>query len=68
MAARLVDGRLSRLLDVLDDFNREVLGIEVDFSILAEWVFRSLNQIIEWRGKRLAIRVDKGLKIRQFSR
>jgi putative transposase len=45
---------------VLDDFNREGLGIEVDFSGPAERVIRSLNQIIEWRGKPMAIRVDNG--------
>jgi putative transposase len=44
----------------LDDFNREGLGIEVDFSLPAERVIRSLNQIIEWRGKPFAIRVDNG--------
>lgn len=60
MADRLVDGRQFRLLNVLDDFNREGLGIEVDFSLPAERVVRSLNQIIEWRGKPLAIRVDNG--------
>ena len=60
MADRLGDGRQFRLLNVLDDFNREGLGIEVDFSLPAERVVRSLNQIIEWRGKPLAIRVDNG--------
>lgn len=58
MADRLEDGRQFRLLNVLDDFNREGLGIEVDFSLPAERVIRSLNQIIEWRGKPFAIRVD----------
>jgi len=43
MADRLVDGRQFRLLKVLDDFNREGLGIEVDFSLPAERVVRSLN-------------------------
>jgi len=43
---------------VLDDFNREGLGIEVDFSLPAEQVIRSLDRIIEWRGKPGAIRVD----------
>jgi putative transposase len=43
---------------VLDDFNREGLCIEVDFSLPTERVVRSLNQIIEWRGKPQAIRVD----------
>ncbi|WP_090525768.1 IS3 family transposase, partial [Paracoccus isoporae] len=60
MADRLADGRQFRLLNVLDDFNREGLGIEVDFSLPAERVVRSLNQIIEWRGRPLAIRVDNG--------
>lgn len=43
MANRLVDGRQFRLLNVLDDFNREGLGIEVDFSLPAERVVRSLT-------------------------
>jgi putative transposase len=60
MADRLEDGRAFRLLNVLDDFNREGLGIEVDFSLPAERVVRMLNQIIEWRGKPKAIRVDNG--------
>lgn len=60
MADRLDDGRQFRLLNVLDDFNREGLGIEVDFSLPAERVIRSLNQIIEWRGKPSTIRMDNG--------
>ncbi|MBP1853600.1 transposase InsO family protein [Rhizobium halophytocola] len=60
MADRLEDGRPFRLLNVLDDFNREGLSIEVDFSLPAERFIRSLNQIIEWRGKPMAIRVDTG--------
>lgn len=61
MADRLKDGRQFRLLNVLDDFNREGLGIEVDFLLPAERVIRSLNQIIEWCGKPFAIRVDNVL-------
>ena len=60
MADRLGDGRPFRLLNVLDDFNREGLGIEVDFSLPTERVIRSLNRIIEWRGKPDVIRVDNG--------
>ena len=60
MADQLGDGRSFRTLNVLDDFNREGLGIEVDLSLPAERVVRSLNQIIEWRGKPQAIRVDNG--------
>lgn len=60
MADRLGDGRQFRLLHVLDDFNREGLGIEIDFSLPAERVVRALNQIIEWRGVPGRIRVDNG--------
>lgn len=60
MADQLADGRSIRTLNVLDDFNREGLCIEVDFSLPAERVVRSLNQIIEWRGKPQTIRVDNG--------
>ena len=60
MADRLGDGRQFRLLNVLDDFNREGLGIEIDFSLPAERVVRALNQIIEWRGAPRKIRVDNG--------
>jgi putative transposase len=60
MADRLEDTRAFRLFNVLDDFNREGLGIEADFSLSAERVIRSLNQIIEWRGRPKAIRVDNG--------
>ena len=60
MGDRLGDGRAYWLLNVLDDFNREGLGIEVDFSQPAERVIRSLNWIIEWRGKPETIRVDNG--------
>ena len=60
MADRLEDMRAFRLLNVVDDFNREGLGIEVDFSLPAERVIRTLDRIIEWRGAPLAIRVDNG--------
>ncbi len=45
---------------MIDDFNREGLGIEVDFSLPSERVIRSLEQIIEWRGKHGIIRFDNG--------
>ena len=56
----LSDGRNYRLLNVIDDFNREGLAIEIDFSLPAERVVRTLDQIIEWRGKPKAIRCDNG--------
>src|SRR5690606_33363554 len=60
MHDQLADGRSFRLLNVIDDFNRERLGIEVDLSLPAERVIRSLEQIIKWRGKPKAIRCDNG--------
>lgn len=56
----LENGRNYRLLNVIDDFNREGLGIEVDFSLPAMRVIRTLDQIIQWRGKPKSIRCDNG--------
>lgn len=60
MHAYLSDGRSFRTFNVIDDFNREGLGIEVDISLPALRVIRSLDQIVEWRGKPKAIRCDNG--------
>jgi len=60
MHDQLADGRSIRVLNVIDDFNREALGIEVDFSLPAERVVRILGQIVDWRGKPASIRCDNG--------
>lgn len=60
MHDQLADGRSYRLLNVIDDFNREGLAMEIDLSLPAERVVRTLEQIIEWRGKPKAIRSDNG--------
>jgi len=60
MSDSLTDSRSFRTFNVLDDYNREGLGIEVDFSLPSTRVIRSLEQIIEWRGKPAAIRCDNG--------
>lgn len=60
MHDQLIDGRSVRLLNVNDDFNRESLAIEVDFSLPSQRVIRTLNRIIEWRGKPESIRCDNG--------
>ncbi|MDM5116594.1 IS3-like element ISAs22 family transposase, partial [Aeromonas salmonicida] len=60
MHDQLSDGRSVRLFNVIDDFNREALCIEVDFSLPASRVKRVLEQVIEWRGKPAAIRCDNG--------
>lgn len=46
------------LRNVKGDFNREALGIEVDFSLAAERVVRTLEQIVDWSGKPASIRCD----------
>lgn len=60
MADQLWNGKSFRTLNVLDDFNREGLAIEVDFSLPSARVVRALDQIIQWRGKPAMIRVDNG--------
>ena len=60
MSDSLSDGRLLRTFNVLDDYNREGLCIEVDVSLPSLRVIRSLEQVIEWRGKPHAIRLDNG--------
>ena len=56
----LSDGRSFRTFNVIDDYNRECLGIEVDLSLPTLRVIRALDRIIEWRGKPEAIRCDNG--------
>lgn len=60
MHDQLSDGRSYRLFKVIDDFNREARAIDIDCSLPATRVVRSLNQVIEWRGKPMAIRSDNG--------
>jgi putative transposase len=60
MSDTLMDGRNFRTFNVIDDYNREGLGIDVDLSLPSARVIRSLEQIIEWRGKPAAIRLDNG--------
>ncbi len=58
IADQLADGRSFRALNVLDEFNRQGLEIEVDFPRPSERFVRTLNRIIEWLGKPGAVRVD----------
>jgi putative transposase len=60
MRDQLHNGRSYRLLNVIDDFNREGLAIEVNFSLPSERVVCTLNHIREWRGKPKKIRCDNG--------
>ena len=60
MSDSLASGRAFRTFNVLDDFNREALWIEVDTSLPAERVIRVLEMIISWRGCPKQIRLDNG--------
>lgn len=60
MSDALLSGRKFRTLNLMDDYNREALGIEVDTSLPAERVVRVLEQITNWRGLPKRIRVDNG--------
>lgn len=60
MADSLVDGRRFRLLNVIDDFNRESLAMEVDTSLPCLRVIRVLEQLIAQRGCPSNIRCDNG--------
>jgi putative transposase len=60
MSDSLWDGRKYRLLNIIDDFNREVLAVEVDTSIPASRVIRTLEQISLYRNLPQMIRVDNG--------
>jgi putative transposase len=60
MSDSLSNGRAFRTLNVIDDFNREALWIEVDTSLPAERVVRVLEQLLDCRGKPTQIRMDNG--------
>jgi len=60
MSDALMSGRKFRVFNLVDDFNREALAIEIDTSLPAERIIRILEQIISWRGKPMRIRVDNG--------
>ena len=60
MSDALSNGRTFRTLNVIDDYNREALWIEVDTSLPAEQVVRVLEQLLDWRGKPARIRMDNG--------
>jgi putative transposase len=56
----LATGRGIRVLAVVDAFPRENLSLEVDTSLSSRRVTRSLEGVIERRGKPEAIRCDNG--------
>jgi len=60
MSDTLWDGRRFRLLNIIDDYNREVLHIETDLSLPALRLIRVLEYLKEFRGLPQVIRTDNG--------
>jgi len=60
MSDGLANGSKLRTFNVMDDYNREGLAIEVDQSLPSTRVIRALEQVIEWRGKPASLRCDNG--------
>jgi len=60
MSDALWDGRRFRTFNVVDDYNREVLGIDVDTNLPGPRVRRFLDRIAAWRGYPEKLRVDNG--------
>jgi len=60
MSDALYSGQRLFTFNVVDDFNREGLGIEVDINLPAPRVIRVLDRIAAWRGYPRMIRLDNG--------
>jgi len=60
MTDTLYDGRKVRILNIIDDFNRQALAMETDTSIPSKQVIQTLERLIEIHGKPISIRIDNG--------
>jgi len=60
VADGLADGRRIRCLNIVDDFSRECLAIEVDSSLTGRRVVQVMNRLSELRGLPQSITTDNG--------
>ena len=60
MSDTMVHGRRFRTFNVMDDGSREALAIEIDTSLSSKRIIRTLDQIIDERGKPMIVRTDNG--------
>lgn len=60
MSDQLADGRKMRTFNVVDDFSRECLAIEVDTSLCGARVARVLDRLVAERGRPARIVLDNG--------
>ena len=60
MSDALWSGRRFRTFNVIDEFNRECLRIEIDTSLPAARVVGALEELAEVRGTPQSIRLDNG--------
>ena len=60
MSDTLYNGRRYRILNVMDEFNRQLIEFEVGTSLPATKVIQTLQRAIDIRGKPESIRVDNG--------
>jgi putative transposase len=56
----LTDDRRFRTLNVLDDYNRQLLGVEIYFSWPASRVVQVLTRLVECHGRPAQLRTDNG--------
>jgi putative transposase len=60
MSDSLQSGRTFRTFNVIDDYNREALAIEIDTSLPSGRIVRVLDTIAAWRGYPQRLRSDNG--------
>ena len=60
MSDSLFCGRRFRTFNLVDDFNREALAIEIDLNLPSQRVIRVLERAAAWRGYPNKLRMDNG--------